>query len=365
MNVPISPLTLAARLPLVLDAMRATIDAQSCAQAYRELSMHLVSGVELQVESAIERSGWMPFINLPFDITEATGGKLELAVALSAACAFVFSGLDVIDDIADGDCQAQWEGVPSAQQTLVGISAMVSYPQLLIANLPLPPQTITAMLSLLAQRMLQAGVGQQLDLSFVGAEQPDPDLVVASVSGKTGEQLALYCEWAALAAGNSAEMIAAWGDYGRALGIAAQIKSDMSELCHDEWCRDLASGNRTLPIAYHLQKAGATHAGFLELLAQARTDLCAQHEVRRLLIDGGAMRKSALVAQLYVERGRRALQRTGLHEHWHSCFVGLLDGLDTRPAKPLPPDPLPQPVANTRLFNGNFGETSFHRSERT
>lgn len=357
MNVPISTLTLAARLPLVLDAMRATIDAQNCAQPYRELSNHLVSGVERQVGFAAERSGWIPFINLPFDITEATGGEPELAVALSAACAFVFSGLDVIDDIADGDCQPQWVGVPAAQQTLVGISAMVSYPQFLLANLPLPPHTITAMLSLLAQRMLQAGEGQQLDLSLVGTEHPDPDQVVASVTGKTGEQLALYCEWAALAAGSSAEVVAAWGDYGRALGTAAQIKSDLSELCHDAWCRDLASGNRTLPIAYQLQKTGAAHQGFVELLDQARTDVHAQHAARRDLIEDGAIRKSALIAQLYVERSRNALQRTGVGEPWRSRLVALLDGLDARPAKPTPPNQPPQPVVVTGLVY----EASFNR----
>lgn len=361
MKVSSCPLSLGARLPLVLAAMQATIDAQSCAEPYRELSTRLVSGVARQAGSAVERSGWMPFINLPFDITEATGGEPALAVALSAACAFVFSGLDVIDDIADGDCQPQWEGVPAAQQTLVGISAMVSYSQLLILNMPLPQPTLLAMLSRLAQRMLQAGVGQQLDLSLVGAEQPDPEVVVASVSGKTGEQLALYCEWAALAAGSSTDIVAAWGDYGRSLGIAAQLKSDMSELCHDEWCRDLASGNRTLPIAYQLQKKGAAHSGFVELLAQARTDLRAQHEVRRLLIESGAMRKSALVAQLYVERGRGALQRTGVREPWLSRLVALLDGLDTRTVNPISPNPLPQLVATTGLFTANFGEASFNR----
>ncbi len=96
----------------------------------------------------------MPFIELPFDVTAAAGGNPALAIPLAAASAFVFSGLDVIDDIADGDCQPQWEGVPPSQQTLAGISALVSFPHMLIAGMPLPPERIAAMQTLLAQRML-------------------------------------------------------------------------------------------------------------------------------------------------------------------------------------------------------------------
>lgn len=361
MHFPSSPLTLEARLTLVLTAMYATLDANLPAGPYRELCARLVTGVARQAGSTAARLGWMPFINLPFDVTEAAGGDPALAVALSAASAFVFSGLDVIDDIADGDCQPQWDGVPPAQQTLAGISAMVSFSPLLITHLPLAPQTIAAMLELLAQRMLQAGAGQQLDLALVGAEQVNPDVVVASVAGKSGEQLALYCEWAALAAGASVESVAAWGDYGRALGTAAQIQSDMSELCHDAWCRDLASGNRTLPIAYHLQKAGAARAGFVALLAQARTDLEAQHAVRQTLFDSGAIRMAALVAQLYVERGRRALLRAGAREPGHRRLVALLDGPDHRRVDPAPPNPLAAPAAATGL---GF-EASLNRQERT
>lgn len=361
MHIPSSPLTLEARLTLVLAAMQATLDANLPAGPYRDLSGRLVAGVARQAGSAAARLGWMPFINLPFDVSDAAGGDPALTVPLSAASAFVFSGLDVIDDIADGDCQPQWGGVPSAQQTLAGISAVLSFPQLLIAHLPLPPQTITAMLALLAQRMLLAGAGQQLDLALVGAEQPDPDAVVASVAGKSGEQLALYCEWAALASGASAEAVAAWGDYGRALGIAAQIKSDLSELCHDTWCRDLASGNRTLPIAYHLQKAGAARAGFVELLAQARTDREAQRAVRQALFDSGAIRMAALVAQLYVERGRSALQRSGAREPGLSRLAALLDGPDKNRVDPAPSNSLAAPAATPGL---GF-EASFNRQERT
>ena len=360
MNLAGSPATLEARLPLVLTAMQTVLDINLPGGPYRELSRRLLSGVARQAGLGVARVGWMPFINLPFDVTAAAGGNPALAVPLSAASAFVFSGLDVIDDIADGDCQAQWEGVPPAQQTLAGISAMVSFPQLLITRLPLPPESIAAMLALLAQRMLQAGAGQQRDLALVGAEQPDPDAVVASVAGKSGEQLALYCEWAALAAGVGAEAFAAWGDYGRALGIAAQIKSDLSELCHDAWCRDLASGNRTLPIAYHLHRAGPARRGFVELLAQARTDLRAQRAVRRILFDSGAIRMAALAAQLYVERGRGALQRAEACEPGLSRLTALLDGPDHRRLDPAPPNPLSTPAATTGL---DF-EVSFNRQER-
>lgn len=95
----------------------------------------------------------------------------------------------------------------------------------------------------------------------------------------------------------------------------------------------------------------------MELLDQARTDVHAQHAARRDLIEDGAIRKSALIAQLYVERSRNALQRTGVGEPWRSRLVALLDGLDARPAKPTPPNQPPQPVVVTGLVY----EASFNR----
>ncbi|MGQ0711278.1 MAG: polyprenyl synthetase family protein [Rhodoferax sp.] len=360
MHAPPTPPTLQVRLRIVQSAMQEAVSRHLPAGPYRALSDRLVAGVARQADLAATRLGWMPFIDLPFDVTAAAGGDPALSVPLSAASAFVFGGLDVLDDLADGDCQPQWEGVAPAQQTLVGVSSVLSFAQGLVADLPLPAHTVVAMLALLAQRMLLAGAGQQLDLALVGAEHPDPDLVLASVSGKSGEQLALYCEWAALAAGAGAEVVAAWGDYGRALGVAAQIKSDLSEVCHDEWCRDLASGNRTLPIAYHLHRAGAGRGGFIELLAQARTDLQAQHEVRRRLLDSGAIRMAALVAQMYVERGRSALQRAGSREPGHSRLVALLDGPEPPARNEATPNPRATPAAATRLGD----EAPFTQQER-
>ncbi len=349
MPISASPQTLQDRLPPVLAAMQVALETYLPAGPYRILSERLVAGVARQAGAAAASMGWMPFIDLPFDVTEAARGNPALSTPLAAASAFVFSGLDVIDDIADGDCQPQWEGVTPTQQTLAGISALLGFPQLLIAHLALPAQTTAAMLTRLAQRMLLAGAGQQLDLALVDSVQPDPDLVLASVAGKSGEQLALYCEWAALAAGAGTEVVAAWGAYGRALGSAAQIKSDMSELCHDDWCRDLASGSRTLPIAYHLQKAGTARAAFIDLLAQARTDQGAQRAVRQALFDSGAMRMAALVAQLYVERGRQALQRAEAGEPARSRLLALLDGPIPRCDDPTTPNPLAPSAAAARL----------------
>lgn len=324
------------RLPLVVAAMEACLEQEVAAPAFRALSRRLVVGAERQARRAFDGYGWVQYIDLAFDVTAAAGGDQKFAVPLAAASAFFFSGLDVIDDIADGDTQPQWQGVPPSQQQLAGLAALVSYPQMLIAALPLPPERINAMQSRLARRMLLACTGQQTDLALAGAHEASPDDVEASVTGKSGEQLALYCEWAALAAGNDDQAVAAWGDFGRALGTAGQIRSDLSELCHDDWCRDLASGNRTLPIAHHLTRLGPEKTDFLALLERARTDVAAQREVRQALLDSGSVRMAALVAHVHAGRARSALDRAGARETAKSRLAAQLDSHPDRAAGKRP-----------------------------
>jgi geranylgeranyl pyrophosphate synthase len=302
------------RVPVVVAAMEAFLEREVPAPAFRALSRRLVAGAERQAWRAVDGYGWVPYIDLAFDVTEAAGGDPELAVALASASAFCFSALDVIDDVADGDTQAHWQDVPAAQQQLAGLAALVSYPQMLIAALPLATDRIAAMQALLARRLMLAGIGQHADLVLAGASEPSPDDVEASLSAKSGEQLALYCEWAALAAGNDGQAVASWGAFGRALGTAGQIRSDLSELCHDDWSRDLASGKRILPVAYHLARLGTQKAAFLALLERARTDVLAQREVRQILLDSGSVRMAALVAQVHAGRARRALACAGARE---------------------------------------------------
>lgn len=318
------------RVEQTIAAMHAFLDEEVLDAPFRALSRRLVGGAARQAEEGIAGVGWVPYIDLAFDVTAAAGGDAALAPLLAAATAFVFSGLDVIDDIADGDCQPQWQGVPVEQQTLAGLAALASYPQALLARLPLLPGRIATMQARSSRALLLTCGGQHMDLALRGAEIAPPDAVEAATAGKSGEQLALYCAWAATAAGASAEQVEAYATFGRGLGTVGQINSDVTELCHEEWCRDLATGTRTLAIAYHLARCGDGRPAFLDLLERARSDREAQQQVRQAVMVSGAVRMAAITAGLHAHRARRALGQAAALEPGRSRLHAMLDSLAAR-----------------------------------
>jgi geranylgeranyl pyrophosphate synthase len=99
---------------------------------------------------------------------------------------------------------------------------------------------------------------------------------------------------------------------GRAAGVAAQIRSDCGDLFSALHSRDLAAGARTLPLVLHLETLiGAEQEEFIALLERARTEAPAQEAVRGRLRGTGVLNACAVLAELWCQRARDSLARTG------------------------------------------------------
>jgi len=283
--------------------------------AQRALLETAFVGLDRNAREAAAAGGGIPSIELPLAVYAAVTGEEDAAVPLAAACALVFLGLDLFDDLADGDRQAHWAGHSAAEINLAAATVLCVLPPLILARLDIAPARRLRMQQILAEGLLRISAGQQVDLALTGAQEPTVAEVEAAIIGKSGEQSATYCALAAEMAGATPQALALYTELGREISTARQFVSDCHDVLIDPECRDLAHGTRSMPIVAHINRlTGAERLRFLDLLDQARTDRRAQEAVRRELRATAEIRRVMFAAQLRLVRARAIVRRIGASE---------------------------------------------------
>lgn len=288
-----------------------------------------LAGLEAQVEPD---SLLFPPIQLPLLVFAALRGDYEPAVPLAAATTLLFLGIDIFDDLADGDRPSHWDGTPVSQISLAAATLFSSLPQLAISELNAPPSTLAAIQRTLAEGLLRMSAGQQGDLSMAGTPAMVAEEVESSVAAKSGEELAIFASLAAQLAGASSGLVDLYARLGRALGTAGQLASDCHDLFTAAHSRDLANGSRTLPIALYLATLyGEEREAFLCLLEAAKGDATAQAEVRRRLREAGVLRHCAFIVEVYCQRALKLLDRTCPLEPGAGGLLAMIDSISFFP----------------------------------
>jgi geranylgeranyl pyrophosphate synthase len=241
------------------------------------------------------------FIHFPLLMYGLFREDMERAIPVAGVTTLFYMGLDIFDDIADGDLPKDiWEGIGDEELNQTAATLFFSLPALAIRKLEIPEITKTKMQEALAKGFLAVASGQIIDMHCAGAGTVSPDEIKNSVVLKTGEQLAMYARLAAMLADASEEQVERCASLGRAYGTALQFGSDIYDIFAAHWSRDLASGTRTLPIALFmnsLDKAGREE--FVKLLYRAQTDRSAQEVVRENLIKNRVLQKMAFITEHY------------------------------------------------------------------
>lgn len=248
-------------------------------------------------------------------------------------------GIDLHDHLADGEVAGELAQVPPAALVLAATASVACLAHRAIAELP--PGS-GALHGELARGLLRAAAGQQADF---GARTPDDATRALS---KTAERYALYARVAAhgalaelaLAEEERARQLDAWGAFGRALGAARQLASDLTDLL-GEHSRDLASGVNTFPIAWglaELERRGRGAAAREDLRAARGGDSGAHARVRQALAEVGAFARTAFEVELHCERATRALAQASARGPAVAALEALVDasaiGRETSDAVP-------------------------------
>lgn len=305
------------------------LQKQAVSDQQRELFRISLDGLQLQMDEANaekNEKALRAFVHLPLLVFAGVKGDYQKAVPLSAACSLIFLGLDIFDDVADGDFREHWQKHKPAEINLIAATLLCSIPQMIISELDGTPETIAAMQKTLAGGLLEMSAGQQADLTGANCENITAEAVEKSVAGKGGAEVEMFARMTAQFAGASREKIEFYGAFAKNLGIAGQLGSDCFELFCDREARDLKNGTRTLPVVLHLEKLlGEERIQFLDLLERARTSVVEREKVKQILTENAILRRAAFIIEIYCQRARRALEKAAPNEFARNGLLAMID----------------------------------------
>ena len=313
----------------VLDCAEAFALRKAVTDKQRRTMDTAFQGLRLQIaQPGPEGDAWPAYVHLPLMVYAGLRGDEVPAIPLAASTTMLFLGLDLFDDVADGDCPEGWSGRTAAEINLAAATLLCALPQLAISELDAPVAVIAAMQRTLAEGLLKMSAGQEGDLAAAGASCVDVREVEASVAQKSGEEMAIFARLAAQLAEASPDQIEAYGELGCAIGTAGQLASDCYELFHDPRGRDFLHGARTLPVALHLERlAGRERVSFLELLERARREESARDDVRARLRSAGELRRCAFIVETYCQRALRLCDELAPLEPARSRLLAMISGI--------------------------------------
>jgi geranylgeranyl pyrophosphate synthase len=272
----------------------------------------------------LERAIWPELIFIPLFVFAAIRESEELALPIAAATVLLGLGVDLFDDVADGDLSTQWSDYPVAEVSLLAATLVSAIPQLMLAGLDAPAERRVDLLRTVAQDLLHMSAGQHDDIHFARSRTPDAREVEASMAAKSG--VPLLVDLAVCLAGPESATRESYARMGRALGAAAQLADDCLDMFVDAHSRDLASGTRTLPLTAYVERLPVSdRSEFLDLLESARTDGPARAAVRKRLVEAGMLRRCELWLEVYRQRARRELEAARPCEPARSCLLRIID----------------------------------------
>ena len=202
-------------------------------------------------------------------VCSAAGGEWRKALPGAAAVELVHNFSLIHDDIQDNSPLRRgrptvWKkwGIPQAINTG---DAMFTLAQLAVLNLEKTTSPAVALKAaqILNETSLQLTQGQYLDMHYEARGDLNLDAYWPMISGKTAALLTACTQIGALAAGAEPDIVNAYRQFGRALGLAFQAEDDMlgmwgePALTGKSTESDLVQGKKSLPVLYGLSQGGS------------------------------------------------------------------------------------------------------------
>ncbi len=248
--------------------------------------------------------------------TLATGGSLERAIPLAAACELVHTATLVHDDIVD-DSQSR-RGRMSVQfyfgnsaSVLMGDYLVVRAFRLIAAD---PERQLWTILSDTIARMCE---GEVLQLCVRGDTDVRLEVYETIIQCKTALLIAACTRFGALASEAPGEWVEALAEFGSQIGMAFQIQDDILDFTGNERTLgkpvggDLREGKVTLPVIYALGAASPEQRELL-LRCYGRSGALSPEAISQatgVIEELGGFDRARRQAFAFVERAQQSLDR--------------------------------------------------------
>jgi geranylgeranyl diphosphate synthase, type I len=266
---------------------------------------------------------------------EAVGGDPGQVLPAALAMEYLHVATLTHDDIIDGDMLRR--GRPTVHVAHGLAHAIVAGDHLIFAAFTgivecraagLRDPAVVESVAVLAEAGSDLCRGQMLEARLVGDITAGPEIYLEMARLKTGALFRAVCQIGALLGGADSDQAAALGRYGSDLGVAFQIRDDLTLFADPDASdkpigSDLANGRPTLPVlmAYQTGDAG-TRLAMGAALARRSAEPAESEDFRALLMATGALQGCRDHAGEY---GRRALVELSRLRPSHS--VDLLTGI--------------------------------------
>jgi geranylgeranyl diphosphate synthase type I len=274
---------------------------------------------------------------------EAAGGIWNRALACAAAVELVHNFSLIHDDIQDQSAERRgrptlWAKWGEALAINAGDS-MFALAHMALGQLETccPPEVYIEAAQVLPATSLHLTQGQYLDLAYEQAGQVELAAYWPMVGGKTAVLFASCTRLGALVAGAPEATVADYARFGEQLGLAFQVHDDLlgiwgnSKQTGKSVYSDLASGKKSLPVLFGLDKGGdfAKRWGQHDWAAGAPSAQAIE-EMAALLEAEGARAYTEEQAARLTDEALNALREAGPEEQAGKALRQLADELVKR-----------------------------------
>ncbi|NOZ29021.1 MAG: polyprenyl synthetase family protein [Chloroflexi bacterium] len=331
-------------LPLIEEALREAIEPPDPALEahYGMMAYHMgFADTDLQPARADAGKRIRPLLCLL--TTEAAGGDVKRAMPAAVALELLHNFSLVHDDVEDASPTRRhrptvWKiwGVPQAINVGDGMFALAHLALERLYRRGVPAEIVLRALWVFDETCRMLTEGQHLDLAFEARDRVSEDEYLQMIAGKTGALLATSVQLGALVAGAGPEEVAAYEEFGWALGRAFQIRDDILGIWGDEAVTgksarsDILSRKKSLPVVHAL--AQESEAGRALRAIYARPEITPEDvpEVLRWLEEAGSRAYAEAMVQEALSGAEAALARARPLEPAAAALRELMDALARR-----------------------------------
>lgn len=191
---------------------------------------------------------------------EALTGTYQPALPLAAVVEIIHNYSLIHDDIADRDEERRgrptvWKIWGDGLAINTG-DALYTLAYHTVLGMDLPPAQVVALQQVVVETALQLAKGQHYDITFERRVDVNEAMYLDMIGGKTAALLAAATRLGAMVGTDQPDVIDAYADFGRNLGLAFQIQDDFLNIWVDAAITgkpqhsDLRNKKKSLPVTY-------------------------------------------------------------------------------------------------------------------
>jgi len=259
-------------------------------------------------------------------VSEAVGGKAEMAIPFGLALEMIHNFTLVHDDVMDEDDTRR--GIPTVHakygipMAILAGDAMFARAFEMVIESELDDARVVELVEILARSVRLLAEGQQMDMDFEKRKSVTADEYLKMIERKTAVLYSAAAQGGAVAGGGSEAQQEALFEYGRLIGLGFQIWDDVLDLRSTQAAfgkpvlNDIRNGKKTLIVVKALDELkGAKRTEFLAVLGKKDATEKELVAAKEILEEIGAIDHAERVAAEFLAKGKDRLSVLKDSEH--------------------------------------------------